>query len=108
MAGWFTPRLAPNWLRQVINPWQFFQGAQFGFINIELGETAHPEVEQAILDEVGSYGKQLGRIGDALEVLLNHTNLEGLSPAELDTINVLRGQLAEVKQVKQRALMNGK
>jgi len=105
----FQLALAPQKLWQAINPWTFYQqGAQFGFINIDLGETAHPEVEQAILDEVGSYGKQLGRIGDALEVLLNHANLEGLSPAELDTINVLRGQLAEVKQVKQRALMNGK
>ena len=75
MAGWFTPRLAPNWLRQVINPWQFFQGAQFGFINIELGQTPHPEVEQAILDEVGSYVRQLGRIGDALEVLLKNVEL---------------------------------
>ena len=109
MSKTFQLALAPQQLWQAINPWTFFQqGAQFGFINIDLGETAHPEVEQAILDEVGSYGKQLGRIGDALEVLLNHTNLEGLSPAELDTVNVLRGQLAEVKQVKQRALMNGK
>jgi len=105
----FQLSLAPQQLWQAINPWTFFQqGAQFGFINIDLGETAHPEVEQAILDEVGSYGKQLGRIGDALEVLLKHTNLEGLSPAELDTINVLRGQLAEVNQVKQRELMKDK
>ena len=104
MAGWFTPRLAPNWLRQVINPWQFFQGAQFGFINIELGQTPHPEVEQAILDEVGSYGRQLGRIGDALEVLLKIVELKKLSKTEKDALAVFEGQLAQVRQVKRRTL----
>src|SRR5215472_14206346 len=109
MSNSFQLSLAPEKLWQAINPWTFYQqGAQFGFINIDLGDTPHPEVEQAILDEVGSYGRQLGRIGDALEVMLKHTNLEGLSPAELDTITVLRGQLAEVNQVKRRELMNGK
>ena len=109
MSKTFQLALAPQNLWQAINPWTFYQqGAQFGFINIDLGETAHPEVEQAILDEVGSYGKQLGRIGDALEVLLNHTNLDDLSPKELDAINILRGQLAEVKQVKQRTLKASK
>ena len=104
MAGWFTPRLAPNWLRQVINPWQFFQGAQFGFINIELGQTPHPEVEQAILDEVGSYGRQLGRIGDALEVLLKNVEIKKLSKTEKDALAVFEGQLAQVRQVKRRTL----
>jgi hypothetical protein len=104
MAGWFTPRLAPNWLRQVINPWQFFQGAQFGFITIELGQTPHPEVEQAILDEVGSYGRQLGRIGDALEVLLKNVELKKLSKTEKDALAVFEGQLAQVRQVKRRTL----
>jgi hypothetical protein len=104
MAGWFTPRAAPNWLRQVINPWQFLQGAQFGFINVELGQTPHPEVEQQILDEVGSYGRQLGRIGDALEVLLKNVELKKLSKAERDALAVFEGQLAQVRQVKRRAL----
>jgi hypothetical protein len=72
MSKTFQLSLAPERLWQAINPWTFYQqGAQFGFINIDLGQTPHPEVEQTILDEVGSYGRQLGRIGDALEVLLN-------------------------------------
>jgi hypothetical protein len=108
MSKTFQLALAPQKLWQAINPWTFYQqGAQFGFINIDLGETAHPEVEQAILDEVGSYGKQLGRIGDALEVLLKHIKLEDLSADELDTLDALRGQLVEVKRVKQRTLSGG-
>jgi hypothetical protein len=45
-----------------------------------------------------------GRIGDALEVLLNHVKLDGLSQAEKDALSVLRGQLAAVRQVKDRTL----
>lgn len=108
MAKAFNISLAPEKLWQAINPWQFYQqGAQFGFINIDLGNTQHPDVEQTILDEVGSYGRQLGRIGDALEVLFKHVKLEGLSQAERDALTVLEGQLAEVRQVKERALKGG-
>jgi len=100
----FQVSLAPQKLWQAINPWTFFQqGAQFGFINIDLGQTPHPEIEQSILDDVGSYGRQLGRIGDALEVLLKHVKLEGLSQSEQDALDLLKGQLAAVRKVKQQA-----
>ncbi|HVJ55076.1 MAG TPA: hypothetical protein VM689_21635 [Aliidongia sp.] len=103
MSKSFQLSLAPQELWQAINPWSFYQqGAQFGLVNIDLGQTPHPETEQAILDEVGSYGRQLGRIGDALEVLLKHVELDGLTPAERDTLAVLEGQLAAVRQVKAR------
>ncbi|MDL2409463.1 hypothetical protein PY650_28285 [Rhizobium calliandrae] len=99
----FSFALAPEKLWQAINPWTFYQqGAQIGFINIDLGSTPAPETEQTILDEVGSYGRQIGRIGDALEVLLKHLPLEKLSHDELDTLAVLKGQLAEVRQIKER------
>ena len=99
----FQFSLAPDQLWQAINPWSFYnQGAQLGFVNINLGQTAHPEIEQKLLDEVGSYGRQLGRIGDALEVLIDHAKLKDLSPAEMDAITILKGQLAEVRKVKRR------
>ena len=108
MSKTFQLSLASEKLWQAINPWTLYQeGAQFGFININLGQTPHPEVEQAILNDVGSYGRQLGRIGDVLEVLLNHVKLDGLSQAEKDALSILRGQLAAVRQVKQHTLTNG-
>jgi hypothetical protein len=101
--GVFKVGLAPEKLWQAINPWSFYnQGAQLGLVNINLGQTPHPEIEQKVLDEVGSYGRQLGRIGDALEVLIDRLSLADLSPAEKDAIAILRGQLAEVRKVKQR------
>jgi hypothetical protein len=100
----FRFSIAPEKLWQAINPWTFYQqGAQFGLVNIDLGQTPNPEMEQAILDKVGSYGRQLGHIGDALDVLLNHVKLEGLTPAEQDAIAVLRGDLAKIRQVKSEA-----
>ena len=103
MTKSFQFSLAPDQLWQAINPWTFSnQGAQLGFVNINLGQTAHPEVERKLLDEVGSYGKQLGRIGDALEVLIDHAALKGLSREESDAIDILKGQLAEIRKVKAR------
>ena len=103
MTKSFQFSLAPDQLWQAINPWSFYnQGAQLGFVNINLGQTPHPEIEQKLLDEVGSYGRQLGRIGDALEVLIDHVDLAGLDKAEADAIAILKGQLAEVRKVKRR------
>ena len=95
--------LAPQNLWQDILPWVFNQpGMQFGLVNVSLGQTPRPEIEQNVLDEVGSYGRQLGRIGDALEVLIDHVKLDGLSRDEADALAILKGQLAEVRRVKAR------
>jgi hypothetical protein len=76
------------------------QGNQFGLINIDLGGTAESDLERKLLDKVGSYGRQLGRIGDALEVILKHVKLGDLKPDEQDALDVLKGQLVQVRQVK--------
>jgi hypothetical protein len=99
----FQFSVAPEKLWQAINPWSFFnQGAQFGLVNVNLGQTPRPDIEQKVLDEVGSYGRQLGRIGDALEVLIDHVKLQSLSADEADALAILKGQLAEVRKVKRR------
>ena len=83
MTDSFKLSLAPDRLWQAINPWSFYnQGAQIGLVNVNLGQTPRPDIEQKILDDVGSYGRQLGRIGDALDIL--------------------KGQLAEIRSIKQR------
>ena len=103
MVDSFKLSLAPDKLWQAINPWSFYnQGAQLGLINVNLGQTPRPDIEQKLLDEVGSYGRQIGRIGDALEVLIDHVKLDGLSRDEADALAILKGQLAEVRRVKAR------
>ncbi|MGC2221702.1 MAG: hypothetical protein WA624_04695 [Methylocella sp.] len=59
---------------QSINPWTAIfnpTGGQYGLINITLGQSSAPEVEADVLSDVAGYGKQLGRIGDAVLVLIN-------------------------------------
>lgn len=90
------------WRRRSFGKPFYQQGAHLGFINIDLGSTPAPQTEQTILDEVGSYGRQIGRLGDALEVLLRHVTLQNLSKDETDALDVLKGQLAEIRQIKER------
>jgi hypothetical protein len=90
---------------QAINPWNWFfrsDGGQFGLVNINLGKSADPELEQRILDDVGSYGRQLGRIGDALAVLLDHLELDALDPKERAVLDDVRLQLAQVRRLKEQ------
>jgi hypothetical protein len=101
MSTPFQISLAPDQLWQAINPITAYQqGAQFGLINIDLGGAADSDLERKILKTVGSYGRQLGRIGDALEVILKHVKLEHLTTDEQDALDILKGQLAAVRQVK--------
>ena len=101
MSTPFQISLAPHQLWQAINPMTFYQqGAQFGLINIDLGDTAESDLERKIVDKVGSYGRQIGRIGDALEVVLKHVKLADLNSDERDALDILKGQLAAVRQAK--------
>lgn len=101
----FQFQLAPDRLWQAINPWSWtFDGDQIGLINISLGETKHPEVERAVLDEVGSYGRQLGHIGEALEVLIDHFDAKNLDRDEKDALAILKGDLAKIRAIKAREM----
>ncbi|WP_454917550.1 hypothetical protein [Xanthobacter sediminis] len=76
-------------------------GSQFGFINLNFTQSKAPEVEEDILDRVASYGMQLGRIGDALVVLLTHFQpSRDLTEAELEALDKLRLMLNEIAAVK--------
>lgn len=88
---------------QAINPWTWLlnaAGNQVGFVNINLGKSADPELEARILDEVGSYGRQIGRLGEALGVLLKHVRPDDLSDDEKKTIWAFESQLTEIERLK--------
>src|ERR1700749_2089647 len=108
MSTPFQISLAPDQLWQAINPLTFNpQGAQFGFINSALGGAGDSDLERKILKTVGSYGRQIGRIGDALDVILKHVKLENLKSDEQDALDTLKGQLAAVRQAKARDTGSG-
>lgn len=89
---------------QSINPWTWVfnpMGSQVGLINISLGKSSDPAVEEEILNDVASYGKQLGRIEEALLVLLDHFRPERrLTTEEEKAISDLRTLIQEVTAVK--------
>ena len=51
---------------------------------------------------MGSYGRQIGRIGDALEILIRHFDTADLPQPERDALTILMGQLADVRKIKAR------
>lgn len=70
------------WINPVTS-WQRFFNPQF-FITYNSGDA---ELENHVLSRVGSYGKQLGCIVDALEVLVAHLPLERLTPIERNDLS---------------------
>ena len=92
---------APDNLWQKINPWfNDWSGNQIGFINIDFGQTQHPDLERKILDEVGTYGRQLGHLGDVVEVLMGLVDRSVLSDKQRDMFAILEGELAKIREVK--------
>jgi hypothetical protein len=89
---------------QSINPFTaFMTGGQFGLVNINLGQSSEPAVEADVLSDVATYGKQLGRIGDALIVLLAHFHPRTpLTAEESKAIDALKEMLQKIADVKEK------
>lgn len=89
---------------QAINPWTFSPfGGQYGLVNITMGQSSEPKVEAEVLTDVAGYGKQLGRICDALRVLIKHLPQEGeYSHQDREAIHALHEMLDDIEKVKKR------
>ncbi len=90
-------------VNQVINPWTWMTktvGRQFGFINIDLGKSADPLLEQQILHAVDNYGRQIGQLRDALEEVLVHLQAEKWRGESKRAVDAFRLQLAQVNRLK--------
>lgn len=84
-----------SWFRAV--------GSQVGLVNITVGSTANPEAEKHILEDVGTYGRQLGRVGDALRVLITLAEKDKktvLTPEQRDALEEFIYQVKKVDQIK--------
>src|SRR4051812_12036471 len=54
-------------------------GSQLGFINITAPAAADPQLEKVITEQVASYGRQLGRLMDAVDVLVRRLDRTALT-----------------------------
>jgi hypothetical protein len=87
---------------QAINPWTWWlrMMSQIGFININLTKSSDSGMEQQIIENVAGYGKQLGRVIEALDALFAHTASDEWSAAQkkaLDDFLDLAKEIAAVK-----------
>ncbi len=75
-------------------------GSHFSFLNVEVGHSSAPQVEEEVLKNVGSYGKQLGRMGDALRVLVDRLDEKDLSKKERKAIRAFLAMVDEIDDIK--------
>lgn len=78
-------------------------GDQLGFININTSRSGDPELERRIVEQVASYGRQLGRVLDALDVLIRRDAGEQPDPKDELALNDLQRLRAEIATTKERS-----
>ena len=92
---------------QSINPvtWWVRGAQQVGFINVYATNTPDAALERRIVEDVASYGRQLGRIMDALDVLLARAERErtgAWDASERAAVAAFRELVRDVAAVKEQ------
>lgn len=88
---------------QWINPMTWWFSGNQVTANVYLGDSSAPEVEGEALDKVGTYGRQLGQIADAVIVLLRHLpDREALSADDRKAIEKFEKMARQIADIKTR------
>src|SRR5258706_11696979 len=95
---------APQFLRQIIDPLNLANNGQIGLINISGAASAGPQVERDVIENVATYGRQLGRISDLLQVILVHLHAQNWEGDEAKAFRAFREMTAKIEAVKARHL----
>jgi hypothetical protein len=77
-------------------------GSQIGLININVGASSNPDVEEQVVSNVASYGRQLGRINDVMTILLAKLDMTDLDEDQRRAVADLKSMLNGIADVKQR------
>ena len=80
-------------------------GGQLGLLNISATRSGDPGLEQRIITQVASYGRQLGRLLEAVDVLARHPP-SGLGEADIHALDQLRQLAMEITAVKEQAALD--
>lgn len=78
-------------------------GGQLGLLNINATRSGDPALEQRIITQVASYGRQLGWLIEAVEVLARRQSRRGLSDADIHTLDQLHELAERVEAAKEQA-----
>lgn len=79
------------------------RGGQLGFLNINTTRAGDPSLERQIITEVASYGRQLGRLVDAVGVLSRHQDRDGMTADDLHALDQLQELADRIDATKARA-----
>ena len=97
--------ISPSFVRDVVfpsgnveMPWSWWN--QFAPVVISSMKCGDASLERKIVSEVASYGRQIGRISEALSVLVDHLPASGLSDEEKRALSDFREMAAAVAAVK--------
>jgi|SoiMetStandDraft_5_1073268.scaffolds.fasta_scaffold111241_2 hypothetical protein len=92
LGGDVTQWIRTSWIKSLSD--------QTGFININNVRAGDPEVERRIIEDVASYGRQLGRIMEALDVVIGHLRLGERTDLTADERHALEDFSDLVRQVQ--------
>jgi len=82
----------------VTQPWSWWY--QFAPVTINQMKAGDPALERRIVHEVASYGRQLGRICEALQAVITHMDQKGLDEyarKAIDEFSAMTRQIAVLK-----------
>jgi hypothetical protein len=106
MSGYFKPQLEWNLPLSggvsVPITMPSANGSQIGLFNINLGSSSDTDLEAKMLQSAGSYGKQIGRICDALDVVLRKLDKSKLDKADLEAIAAFECTYKAITKTKAR------
>src|SRR4029450_10772639 len=92
LGGDVTQWIRTTWIKSLSD--------QTGFININKVRAGDPEVERRIIEDVASYGRQLGRIMEALAVVTGPLGLGERTDLTADERHALQDFSDLVRQVQ--------
>jgi hypothetical protein len=95
--------LSGDVVQDLVDPSLLRDQAQLGFLNINATRAGDPALEQRIITEVASYGRQLGRLIDAVGVLARHQERGGLTFDDQHALDQLQDLAEQIAATKTRA-----
>ncbi len=91
---------------QIINPWTIWLKSlnqQLGFININNVNSGDSETEKRIIEDVASYGRQLGWIIEVLDLVVSRLKFNDLTEEERTTLHQFSDLIRHIEEVKQNS-----
>ncbi|MGH3771089.1 MAG: hypothetical protein ACRDRW_06805 [Pseudonocardiaceae bacterium] len=109
-----------------LNPWQMWQAwlsmfgiraplsgdvtqdisPSFGLVNINNTSSGDPELEKRIITQVASYGRQLGKLVEAVDVLVQRQSGGGFGEADIHALEQLHQLAKRIAEVKEEATLD--